>query len=92
MDRRRSVTFRVQPRASRTEIVGLYGDAVKIRVKAPPAEGAANEELMRFLAKRLEVPRSSVRIVAGKTRRHKQVVIDGMTAQESERILLENQS
>lgn len=54
--------MRVQPRASRTEVAGPYGDAVRIRLTAPPVDGAANEALVRFLAERLEVPRSAVRI------------------------------
>ena len=45
---------RVQPRASRTELAGRYGDALKIRLAAPPVDGAANEALVRFLAERLE--------------------------------------
>ena len=48
--------MRVQPRASRTELVGRHGDALKIRVAAPPVAGAANEALVRFLAERLGVP------------------------------------
>ena len=54
----------VQPRAPRTEVVGRYGDALKIRVHAPPVDGAANAELVRFLAERLGVPRSAVTIVS----------------------------
>ena len=70
--------MRVQPRASRTEVAGPYGDAVRIRLTAPPVHGAANEALTRFLAERLEVPRSAVRIEGGASGRSKVVVIDGI--------------
>ena len=56
---------RVQPRASRTELVGLHGGALKVRLAAAPVEGAANDALLRFLAERLELPRSAVRLEAG---------------------------
>ena len=69
----------VQPRAKRSEVAGRYGDAVKIRLAAPPVDGAANEELVRFIAELLKVPRSSVRISAGLTARRKTVEIDGVT-------------
>ena len=61
------VTFsvRVVPRASRSEVVGLHDGAMRIRVAAPPVQGAANLELVRFLAKRLNVPRASVTLVSG---------------------------
>jgi uncharacterized protein (TIGR00251 family) len=65
----------VQPRAARTEVVGRHGDAIKIRVHAAPADGAANEELLRFLAERLGVPRSALRLVRGASSRHKRVAV-----------------
>jgi uncharacterized protein (TIGR00251 family) len=68
----------VQPKATTTEVVGWHGDAVKIRVAAPPREGAANEALVRFLAGQLGVTRGAVRIVGGATARRKRVAIDGL--------------
>lgn len=76
------LTVHVQPKASRTECVGLHGEALKIRVAAPPVEGAANEELIRFVAHTLEVSTSSVRIESGTTGRHKRIMIKGMTTQQ----------
>ncbi len=70
-----SLSIYVQPRASRTEIVGWHGDAVKIRIKAPPVDGVANEELIRFLAKAIGVSRQAVQITAGKTARRKRIKI-----------------
>ncbi len=69
----------VQPRAKKTEFGGLHGGAVKIRVKAPPVDGAANAELIKFLAIQLEVPRSAVTIETGRTSRRKRVSITGIT-------------
>ena len=69
----------VQPRARRSEIAGRHGDAIKVRLAAPPVDGAANEELVRFLAETLGVPRRAVRLTAGLTSRRKTVEIDGLT-------------
>lgn len=78
-----SVVFAVRaiPRASKSEIVGEYEGAVKVRLASPPVDGAANAELIKLLAKRLGVPRSSVEIVSGETSRTKQLRIYGVTAE-----------
>ena len=68
----------VQPRAHRTEVVGRHGEAIKIRLKAPPVDGAANDELVRFLADRLGVPRGAGTIVGGATSRAKRVAVEGI--------------
>lgn len=67
----------VQPRAARTELVGLLGDALKVRLAAPPVEGAANEALVRWLAGVLKVPRASVVIASGVSSRRKVVLVEG---------------
>ena len=72
-----TLTVHVQPRARKTEVAGKYGDAIKIRLKAPPVDGAANEELIRFLAERLGVARGMVRITSGLAARRKRVAIAG---------------
>ena len=83
------ITLHVQPRASKTEIAGLHGDAIKVRVAAPPVEGAANEEVRRFLAKTLSVPVSAVTVVHGETGRRKTVDVTGVTVtQARERLRL----
>lgn len=81
-----SLTFnvRVVPRASRSEIVGEHDGALRVRVSAAPVDGAANEELVRILARALHVPRNAVVIIAGQTSRLKQVAVSGAT---SERLL-----
>lgn len=72
------IRLRVQPRASRNEVAGEHGDALRVRLTAPPVDGAANEALVRFLAERLGVTRSAVRLVAGASGRSKVVEIDGV--------------
>lgn len=74
------IRIRAQPRASRTEVVGQHGDALKVRIAAPPVDGAANTELVRYIAKRAGVAQSRVRILAGDTGRSKIVEIDGADA------------
>ena len=72
----------IQPRSSRTEVAGVHGDALKIRVAAPPVEGEANAELVKFLAKQLGLPKTAVRIVKGEQSRQKVVEIAGANAGE----------
>jgi uncharacterized protein (TIGR00251 family) len=72
----------VQPRASKTEVVGMHDGCVKIRLAAPPVDGAANAALIEFVAAQLDVAKSRVRITAGLTSRRKTVEVDGATAQQ----------
>jgi uncharacterized protein (TIGR00251 family) len=70
-----SITIRVQPGASRSEVVGPHGDALRIRVTGPAVDGKANAELVRFLAEHLGLPPRSVEITRGLTNRTKVVHI-----------------
>ncbi len=81
------VTVKVQPRAKRTELGGKSEDAYKVRLAAPPVDGKANDELVRFFAERFGVARSAVRIVRGETSRNKVVEIDGVAADQVARTL-----
>ena len=65
------LTLHVQPGASRTEVAGTHGDALKVRLAAPPVDGKANAELLRFLAETFGVPRRNVTLVRGETSRRK---------------------
>jgi uncharacterized protein len=76
-----SFSVRVQPRASRTAISGIVGDAVKVALAAPPVEGKANEVLIRFFAEMFEVPRAAVEIVSGESSRNKVVRVAGVSAE-----------
>lgn len=69
------LTCHLQPKASKTEAVGRHGDALKIRIKAPPVEGKANLELIRFLAKAFAVHKRDIKIISGELSRHKRVKI-----------------
>jgi uncharacterized protein (TIGR00251 family) len=71
----------VQPRSSRAGIDGLHGEALKLRVNAPPVDGAANAAVVEMLADALGVPRRAVRIVAGDSSRSKLVEVDGVGAE-----------
>ena len=79
-------TVRVQPRASRTEIVGAHGDALKVRLSSPPVDGAANEELVAMLAKALGVGRGAIAIVTGTSARSKVVEVEGVDAERVRRL------
>lgn len=83
-----SLRFRVrlQPRASRNEIAGVLDGALRVRVHAPPVDGAANEALVAFLAERLAVPRRGVRIVSGATSRTKTIEVEGVSSVDVERL------
>ena len=70
---------RVLTRASRTEIAGVHGDALKIRLAASPVEGAANAELITLLAKQLRLPKSAISIVRGLKGRDKVLEAAGAT-------------
>lgn len=78
--------MRVQPRASRNEVAGVHGGALKVRLQAPPVEGAANEALIELLAAELDVSRRQVRIVAGASSRAKVVEVDGVEAARVRRL------
>ena len=74
------LTLHVQPGARCTEVAGTHGDALRIRLAAPPVDGKANAELMRFLAKAFGVPQRHVTLVRGDSSRQKIVRIESPTA------------
>jgi uncharacterized protein (TIGR00251 family) len=65
----------VQPKAGKDEIAGLHGDELKVRIKAPPVDGAANQALVKFFSKLFKVPKSNITILSGETSRHKRLLI-----------------
>ena len=79
--------LRVQPRASRNEIVMRDDGSIKVRLTAPPVEGAANEALVDFLADRLSIAKSQVEIISGQTSRDKVVRITGVSDEDAMRLL-----
>ena len=81
-----AVRFEVvaKPRAKKSKVVGERGDAVEIALAAPPVDGAANEELVRFVAKVLGVRRRDIELVRGETARDKLLSVTGLTVAEIE--------
>lgn len=73
------ITLHIQPGAKRTELVGLHGDALKIRLAAPPVDGKANAALLAFLAEVFKVGKREVELVSGDTRRSKRVRVNGVS-------------
>lgn len=72
-----TLTLHVQPGAKQTTVAGLHGDALKIRLAAPPVEGRANEALLRFIADFFKVPLRNVELKQGGQSRHKRVEVRG---------------
>ena len=85
-----AVTFavRIQPRASKDEIIGEIAGALKIRLQAPAVEGRANEALIEFLAQLLKTSKGAVRILSGERSRIKRLEIRGVTRQQIERLAM----
>jgi uncharacterized protein len=78
------IDVRVIPRASKSEVGGTRGDAVVVRLKTPPVDGAANAELIEILASRLQVSRRAVAIATGETSRRKRVKVMGLDVATAE--------
>lgn len=78
------ITVKVHPRAKRTGITGRLGEAYKLDLAAPPVDGKANEECIRYFAELASVPRSRVRIVTGQTGRRKVVEVEGLSQEALE--------
>ena len=79
----------IQPRGRRDDVIGLRKDAVAIRLTAPPVDGAANKALCRFIADRMGVAASRVRIVRGQTSRSKEIAVEGFSPEAVRRVLRE---
>lgn len=79
--------IRVLPRSSRCGIAGLQDGALKIKITAPPVEGKANEECIRFISDLLKIRKSAISIIAGEKSKNKTVLVAGMTAQEIEKMI-----
>jgi uncharacterized protein (TIGR00251 family) len=88
-DGRLTISLHVQPGARRTEVAGMHGEALKLRLAAPPVEGKANKALIDFIARLLGVPRAQVRLVRGEASRDKVVAVEVADAAAA-RALLES--
>ena len=67
----------VIPRSSKSEVMGIYNDCLKIKLKSPPVDNAANEELIRFLADKLKIPKKNIEIISGHKQKRKVVCVKG---------------
>jgi uncharacterized protein len=77
-----TIAVKIIPNAPRSEIVGWLGEALKIKIHAPPIEGRANDALCEYLADSLGIPRRAIRMIRGETSRQKVIAIDGLTRVE----------
>ncbi|MBI5382196.1 MAG: DUF167 domain-containing protein [Opitutae bacterium] len=82
-----TLAIKAIPGAPKNQICGWLGEAVKVKIHAPPVEGRANEVLIEFLAETLGLPRRCVTLLRGDTSRHKLVRIDGLALDEAKRRL-----
>lgn len=82
------IRLHVQPRSSRNQIVGLQGDALKIKLTSPPVDGAANKACCTYLAKLFRLPKGDVELVSGDKSRHKRVLLHDIDVQTIEDTLL----
>jgi uncharacterized protein (TIGR00251 family) len=82
------LTLHIQPGAKRSEVAGLHGEALKIRLAAPPVGGKANTCLIEFLARRLDVPNARLELVAGHSSRSKRVAVTGVAEEDIRKRLL----
>ncbi|MDF1580791.1 MAG: DUF167 domain-containing protein [Desulfuromonadales bacterium] len=76
------LALHVQPRASKNEIIGVFGGEIRVRLTSPPVDGAANKLCREFIAKQMGVAKSSVEVVAGDKSRHKRVLVRGLSLAE----------
>lgn len=77
------ITLHLQPGAKRSAVCGMFGDAVKLAVQAPPVDGRANSALRTFLAAQLKLPTAAVTLVSGASGRDKRVRVDGITPEQA---------
>lgn len=82
------LTIHVQPAARKSEVVGTYGEALKIRLAAPPVDGKANAALIDYLAARLAIPKNRIELKSGHASRHKVLAIQGIEAAAATKFLM----
>ena len=82
-----SFEVRVQPRSSKTEICGIHDGALRVRLKSPPVDGAANRQCIELLSRKMKIPKRAVRIASGANARRKRLKVLGMSMKEVRNIL-----
>ena len=81
-----TLTLHIQPGAKKTEFAGLHGDALKIRLAAPPVDGKANDALIKFMAETLHLPKAAITLKCGQTSRRK--VLEVCTTEQNSKIII----
>lgn len=84
------IRIHLQPRASKTEICGIQGDELKVRVTSPPVDDAANRLCLEFFAKLFRLPKSSLEIIAGQKSRHKRLHVTGTNLNDAHALIAAN--
>lgn len=82
------LTLHIQPGAKKNEVAGIHGEALKIRLAAPPVDGKANAALLAFVADTLQVAKARVSLVSGQTSRAKRVAVEGVAVSTAQALLL----
>ena len=82
-----TLTLHIQPGAKKTEFTGLHGDALKIRLAAPPVDGKANAALISFVAESLHLPKAAVTLKSGQTSRRKVLELTGTSGEAIKRLI-----
>ena len=77
------ISLHLQPGAKRSAVCGMFGDAVKLAIQAPPVDGRANTALRTFIAAQLKLPTAAVTLVSGASGRDKRVRVDGVTPEQA---------
>lgn len=84
------IRLHLQPRASRTEICGIQGEELKVRVTSPPVDDAANRLCLEFFAKLFRLPKSSLEIISGHKSRHKRLSVSGTSLKDASALITSN--
>lgn len=82
-----SLSVHVQPKASRTRIAGLHGEALKLCITSPPVDGKANGAVIRFFAELFKIPKAAVTIASGEASRDKRIILAGVSRTRAEAVL-----
>lgn len=82
-----SLSVHVQPKASRTRLAGLHGEALKLCITSPPVDGKANAAVIQFFAKLFKIPKAAVTIASGETSRDKRLILAGVSTAQAEAAL-----
>ncbi len=82
-----SLSIHVQPKASRTRLAGLHGEAFKLCITSPPVDGKANAAVIQFIAKLFKIPKAAVILASGEASRDKRLVLTGISMAQAEAIL-----